>query len=64
LHRGHLGCCSSPDSITYIRHCGHPTTTIGFAGTLTASSVSDDKHELAGESIELLPCEWLMHKPG
>lgn len=72
LHRGHLGCCSSPDTITYMRHCGHPTTTIGFGATAccTSSSASDDTHELAGDSaadpppdivvVGLLPC-LLMH---
>lgn len=54
LHLGHLG--SSSDSMTYMRHLGHPTTTIEVASGLleqrTAASSwlsSDDTHELGGE---------------
>ena len=59
LHLGHLGCffsSSDSKSITYMRHWGHPATTIGL------SSSSDDTHELAGEPMETsaLLAVWLM----
>lgn len=51
LHLGHLG--SSSDSITYIRHLGHPTRTMDVvvASLLlpVSTSISDDTHELGGD---------------
>ena len=54
LHFGHFG--SSSDSITYIRHRGHPTSIIDVASGLleyltlpTVISSSDDTHELGGD---------------
>lgn len=49
LHLGHLG--SSSDSITYMRHLGHPTRTIDVASGLLEyfPSSSDDTHELGGD---------------
>ncbi|KAG6466965.1 hypothetical protein ZIOFF_075232 [Zingiber officinale] len=47
-HLGHLGSIS--DSITYMRHRGHPASTIDVAsGLLDFCSSSDDTHELGGE---------------
>uniref|UniRef100_A0A8R7R0P3 Uncharacterized protein n=1 Tax=Triticum urartu TaxID=4572 RepID=A0A8R7R0P3_TRIUA len=41
----------------YMRHWGHPATTIGIS-----TSASDDTHELAGESTDTSPLVviWLM----
>lgn len=55
LHLGHFG--SSSESITYIRHLGHPTRTMDVASglleylTLASTSwfISDDTHELGGD---------------
>jgi hypothetical protein len=53
LHLGHLG--SFSESITYMRHLGHPTSTIdvasGLLEYLRVSSwlISDDTHELGGD---------------
>lgn len=49
MHLGHLG--SSSDSITYMRHLGHPTSTIDVASGLLEyfPSSSDDTHELGGD---------------
>lgn len=51
LHLGHLG--SSSDSITYIRHLGHPTRTMDVVVASlqlpVSSSISDDTHELGGD---------------
>lgn len=54
LHLGHLG--SSSDSITYMRHLGHPTSIIDVASGLVEyrrySSCwfsSDETHELGGD---------------
>ena len=47
LHLGHLG--SSSDSMTYIRHLGHPTNTIELNSGLLIDK-SDDTHELRGET--------------
>lgn len=48
LHLGHLG--SSSDSITNMRHLGHPTSTMDVASGLLEylPSSSDDTHELGG----------------
>ncbi|WOK96457.1 hypothetical protein Cni_G05164 [Canna indica] len=48
LHFGHLG--SFSDSITYMRHRGHPASTIDVAsGLFDFCSPSDDTHELGGD---------------
>ena len=56
LHLGHLG--SSSESMTYIRHLGHPTRTMDVASGLleyltvlvsTSWFISDDTHELGGD---------------
>jgi len=53
LHLGHLG--SFSESITYMRHLGHPTSNIdvasGLLEYLRVSSwlISDDTHELGGD---------------
>lgn len=48
LHLGHFG--STSESITYIRHRRHPTSSIGWGPPITPpliilSSASDDTHE-------------------
>lgn len=50
LHFGHLG--SDSDNMTYIKHLGHPTSTIDVvaSGLLEYFKLSsDDTHELGGD---------------
>lgn len=49
LHLGHLG--SDSDNITYIKHLGHPTTTIDVdSGLLEYFKLSSDEtHDLGGD---------------
>ncbi|RWV80329.1 hypothetical protein GW17_00058424, partial [Ensete ventricosum] len=48
LHLGHLG--SFSESMTYMRHRGHPASTMDVASGLpNFCSPSDDTHELGGD---------------
>ncbi|CAA7405333.1 unnamed protein product [Spirodela intermedia] len=54
LQRGHFG--SSSDSITYMRQCGQPASTIAAASGLDPgfpSSDSEDTHELGGDEDDV-----------